>query len=219
MSNTGAPVDILAPGYNILAKSEVLDEYVLMTGTSPAAALVAGSALAELSMNGSLTPAEVEARLIASATPSNTTGSPPVLRTTPIAAATIAFPDGVLTSSPITLSCAIFPSTGPEPDPANILNVFHGVESNASCSIAVSPQDEMEFTFPIDLNLLNPSDLFTLRNGYSWRIRRSDDLDSWDVPQGTISKASAPDGTVWLTAKIPVSGPSGFLRVEVADTP
>lgn len=232
MSNSGAPVDILAPGESIEVMTEA-GSSTEMTGTSPAAALVAGSALAELSMNGSLTPAQVEARIIAAATSSPTPGSPPILRTTPIAAATIAYPDGQITPAPIPLACANFPSTeiqaaaaesesenigSPETD---VLKVFHGVdeECKAPCSIAVLPENEMEFTFPIDISLLNPSDLFTLRNGYAWRIRRSGNLDSWEVPQGSLSKTTAADGTVWLTAKIPASGPSGFLRIEVVDTP
>ena len=232
MSNSGAAVDILAPGENIEVMTEV-GSYTEMTGTSAAAALVAGSALAELSMNGSLTPAEVEARLIAAATSSPSPGSPPVLRTTPIAAATIAYPDGQITSAPIPLACATFPSTETQsadaeseeniapPEASDVLKVFHGVndEFQAPCSIAVLPENEMEFTFPIDLSLLNPSDLFTLRNGYAWRIRRSGNLDAWEVPEGSLSKKTAADGTVWLTAKIPASGPSGFLRLEVVETP
>lgn len=80
MSNTGAPVTLLAPGYQILVKTEAsASSYELMTGTSPAAALATGSALAELSINGSLTPAQLEARLIAIAK----AGTPPILRNPP----------------------------------------------------------------------------------------------------------------------------------------
>lgn len=235
LSNYGTPVNLLAPGYNILVKSETgTDTYATMQGTSAAAALVAGSALAELSINGSLTPAELEAALIASATPSSTAGSPPVLRTTPIAAATIAMPDGPITnpSSTTPLASANFPAPG-SPSPtgettaasatagSDILGVFHGVPepSKAAPSLSVTPQNEMEFTFPVDFKLLDPSDPFTLRNGYSWRIRCSGNLDSWDLAQGSLHKKTAPDGTVWLTAKIPATAPSCFLRIEVAGTP
>ena len=229
MSNSGTPVDILAPGHQI----RVIDEggsQVLMDGTSPAAALVAGSALAELSMNGSLTPAEVEARLIASAK----TGSPPILRTTAIASSTIALPDGLITDPATSLACTNFP-VPPSPAPPEggsegngnssaipeMLQVFYGAgePSKTAPSVSVIPQNLVEFTFPVDFDLLDPSDLFTLRNGYAWRIRCSENLNSWSVPQGSLSKKTDPDGTVWLTAKIPATTPSCFLRIEVADTP
>lgn len=84
MSNFGTAVNIHAPGQNILVKHESTTGYVSMQGTSPAAALVAGTALTELSMNGSLTPAQLEAKLIASAVRATTIGNPRVLRTTPV---------------------------------------------------------------------------------------------------------------------------------------
>ncbi len=81
ISNFGTPVNMLAPGDYVRVKDEITTGYVTMQGTSPAAAMVAGSALAELSINGSLTPAGVEAKLVSSGAPCNTAGSPPVLRT------------------------------------------------------------------------------------------------------------------------------------------
>ncbi|MFM2197877.1 MAG: hypothetical protein RLZZ505_1309 [Verrucomicrobiota bacterium] len=84
ISNFGAPVTIHAPGQNILVKHESTTGYVSMQGTSPAAALVVGTALTELSMDGSLTPAALEAKLISNAAPTSIVGSPPVLRTTPV---------------------------------------------------------------------------------------------------------------------------------------
>ncbi len=225
ISNSGSPVDILAPGFNILAKTEVSGtSYELMTGTSPAAALVAGSALAELSMNGSLTPAQVEARLKDSAKD----GSPRILRSTSIAVATIALPDGLITdpSSPTPLASSSFPSIenfsarSSLAETPSLLNVFHGVDDDCKVrySVSILPRSEMEFTFPIDFSLLDPSDLFTLRNGYAWRIRCSGNLDTWEIPEGSLSKRTASDGTVWLTAKIPAAAPSCFLRVEVVPT-
>ncbi len=84
MSNFGTPVTMLAPGNYVLVKDDDTTSYVTMRGTSPAAGMVAGAALAELSMNGLLTPAGVEAKLISAGAPSNTAGAPPVLRTTPV---------------------------------------------------------------------------------------------------------------------------------------
>ena len=83
MSNFGAPVTLLAPGKDVLVMNET-GSYVKMTGTSPSAALAAGTALTELSMDGSLTPAALEAKLIANGAVSNTVGAPRVLRTTPV---------------------------------------------------------------------------------------------------------------------------------------
>jgi hypothetical protein len=84
MSNFGTPVTLLAPGNNILVKHESQLNYVKMTGTSPAAAMVTGGALVELSKDGTLTPAELEAKLISSGARSNTDGAPRVLRTIPV---------------------------------------------------------------------------------------------------------------------------------------
>ncbi len=83
MSNFGTPVTLLAPGNNVLVMNET-GSYVKMTGTSPSAALAAGTALTELSMDGSLTPAALEAKLISNGAVSNTVGAPRVLRTTPV---------------------------------------------------------------------------------------------------------------------------------------
>lgn len=244
-SNFGAPVDILAPGDLILAKDEVsAGSYVLMQGTSPAAAIVAGSALAELSMNGSLTPAELEAALISAAAPSQTSGAAPVLRSTPTALAHIAIPDGFITDP--ALLVALAGSDFPEPEPIDIelpqgddiaeipihipyqrtalheemLNMLHGPNRNSESNISVYliSENELGFTFPIDLALLDDQDLFTLRNGYTWRIRCADSLEltNWSTPSGQLTKTTAADGTVWITARVPIASDCCLLRIEVA---
>ena len=244
-SNTGDDVDILAPGDMILAKSEDGAD-VFMQGTSPAAAIVAGSALAELSMNGSLTPAELEATLVSAAIASPTSGAPPVIRSTPLAAATISLPDGFLTDPAllIALSSAQFPEDEDEseeppaedPNPGDTsappaepsaprdefhqqtLNMLHGSAHGGEAAISVYKisSQEMGFTFPVDFSLLDGEDLFTLSNGYTWRIRCTDDLSSWEIPQGKLVKNTAPDGSVWLTARVPITSETCYLRIEVA---
>lgn len=234
ISNHGAPVDLLAPGDMILAKDEIsADSYVLMRGTSPAAALVAGSALAELSINGSLTPAEVEAKLIAAAVPSPTPGAPPVLRATSAAAAHIALPDGAITDPALQL--ALTPGSFPDLDASDPdggsgqapdsqpgqthIDALQGSSPSSGNLISLSSNNEIEFTFPIDLSVVDPDNLFALRNGYSWRIRCSEDLITWHSPQGRLDKRTAPDGTVLITATIPKTADACFLRLEVAPTP
>jgi serine protease len=103
MSNTGLPVDLLAPGNGVRVRTDVVaTPFAYMTGTSPAAALVAGSALIELSINGSLTPAEVETLLKNSAKAPALAGSPKILRTTSAANETVncslSNPDGPVIS-------------------------------------------------------------------------------------------------------------------------
>ena len=226
-SNFGADLDILAPGDMILAKNELGGD-IFMQGTSPATAMVAGSALAELSMNGSLTPAEVESALVSAAIASPTGGAPPVLRSTPLAAANIALPDGPITDSTTTVALSVgqFPtsadnSTNPTDESDSDLNsetlgVLHGSNTEESIAVAkVSPQ-EFALTFPVDLLLIDDQDPFALKNGYTWRIRCANDLTSWSVPQGKLSKSTAPDGTVSLTATIPATADSCFFRIEVA---
>lgn len=231
ISNSGTPVDILAPGDLIKAKDEVsADSFVLMRGTSPSAAIVTGTVLAELSLNGSLSPAEVEARIISAAVPSLTSGAAPVLRTTPTAAAHIALPDGLITDSEslVALGSSDFPVSANDsetsPVPSNSVahqqafNILHGanLEGNSPASATVLSPNEIGYSFPVDLLLIDDQDLFTLRNGYTWRIRCSDNFSSWDVPEGQLSKSTRSDGTVWLTARVPVTSDSFFLRIEVA---
>ncbi|MGJ8642933.1 MAG: S8 family serine peptidase [Luteolibacter sp.] len=242
-SNFGTSVDILAPGDLILAKDEIsAGSFVLMQGTSPAAAIVAGSALAELSLNGSLTPAELEATLISAAVPSQTTGAAPVLRSTPTAVAHIALPDGFITDP--ALLVALAGSNFPEPEPIDIelplgfeitdisipyirtalhqeiLDMLHGPNHTGDSSISVFKisDDEIGFTFPIDLTLVDDQDLFTLRNGYTWRIRCADSLalNNWSTPNGQLTKTTASDGTVWITARVPIMSDCCLLRIEVA---
>jgi hypothetical protein len=113
-SNSGAPVDLLAPGLDVDTHSQsAASELVPMTGTSPAAALVAGSVLAELSINGSLTPAQVEDAIKASAifptTVPPTESGPKLLRTTYASTVTIINPDGPVIDStnPIALTATV----------------------------------------------------------------------------------------------------------------
>ena len=59
-SNFGAPVDILAPGLNV--RTEKASPLVTMTGTSPAAALVAGACLPSFPTIRSSRPLELRVR-------------------------------------------------------------------------------------------------------------------------------------------------------------
>ncbi|MGJ8633051.1 MAG: S8 family serine peptidase [Luteolibacter sp.] len=224
ISNYGSAVDISAPGENIKARSYLAaDTFYYSNGTSPASALVAGSALAELSMNGSLTPAEVESTLIAAAAVSSTDGAPPILRTTPTASATIALPDGPITdpSTPISLAYdeLTVPDLSEQSTSTPELSVFYGTtgDSETSNLVSLSPEDEILFTFPVNLTLLDPDNIFSMRNGYSWRICCGENLNSWAVPMGSLSKSTASDGTVWITATIPANNDHGFIRIEVID--
>ena len=67
-SNYGTTVDILAPGDSIRTAQPGTDSPVLKTGTSFAAPFVAGTAALILDLDPNLTPAEIRAILIGSAT-------------------------------------------------------------------------------------------------------------------------------------------------------
>lgn len=104
-SNFGAPVDILAPGFEVDTR---VGANPLMTGTSPATALVAGAVLVKLSASPTFTPAGIESslKLAAQVMPQG----PPVLRSvvapSPEFAAPDVVPDGLLAgaTNPVPLS-------------------------------------------------------------------------------------------------------------------
>lgn len=235
-SNFGTPVDILAPGLNVRTRSEsATSAFVPMTGTSAAAALVAGAVLAELSINGSLTPAQVE-----EAINPNRLG---LLRTTSAFAFTFNKSDGPVISSdspvalsatappvaPQTLSIAsnqagsgITPTIDADGDGIpDMVEIFHkGSVDKAPSAPTLSRIAEQgvqmaQFKFPIAFDYFNRSTPFALGNGYTWGIRCTSNFKTWEVPVGSLSKTTDANGQSWLIATFPSDQPSCFVQIEI----
>lgn len=239
-SNFGAPVDLLAPGLEVATRSvSATSDIVLMDGTSPAAAYVAGAVLAKLSASPTHTPAGIESSLKAAAELS--AAGPKLLRSivppnNTFLAPDVA-PDGMVTNGPIPLTWAR-PSAArsvaapaaniPHPPAADangdgvpdIIAVFHGTPQGVpeSPRISVTADQMVRFKFAIDSDIFDIGEPFLLRNGYMWQIRCSTDLTSWIVPTAEVEKSTV-DGRTYLTAIFPADGPSCFARIEVVPPP
>ena len=238
-TNFGDPLDLLAPGENVLTRDDsATSTLVGMSGTSPAAALVAGAVLTELSINGSLTPEEVEAALKASAKPA--ASGPPLLRTTAAATIAIANPDGPVIPSenplPLTFSApptaqqmiapssipggeVITPSQDSDGDGMpDMIEIFHKggtVGRPPSPALSLAANQQVQFKFPIAFGLFDSTEPFALGNGYRWGIRCTSDFKTWEVPVGSLVKSTDANGQVWLTATFPAGHPSCFVQIEV----
>lgn len=233
-SNHGTPVDILAPGDGVRTRSvSATSDFVPMTGTSASAALVAGSVLAELSINDSLTPAQVESVLIPASRPA-------LLRTTPASAFIFNKSDGPVISSdspvaltapapPIasqTLSTAsiqsgsiITPTVDADSDGIpDMIEIFHSGNSAkipAPPTLSRTGDQQVQFKFPIAFEFFNRSTPFVLGNGYTWGIRCTSNFKNWEVPVGSLLKTTDANGQAWLIATFPATQSSCFARIEV----
>jgi hypothetical protein len=183
MSNYGAPVDILAPGYEVSTRSEsATSPIVAMTGSSPATALVAGAVLAKLSASPTHTPAGIESSLKAASQAA--TSGPRLLRSivAPSSSDTPPdiVPDGPL-AGPISLGQAAtpvqtssaFPTSSSTQAPAavpappaldsdsdgipDIVETFHGAPQGVPPSpvLSLDAAHQIQFKFPIDQDLLD----------------------------------------------------------------
>ncbi len=244
-SNFGAPVDVLAPGSAVRTSLTGTESttFVPMEGTSPAAALVAGMALAELSINGSLTPAQVETALKSSSKiPTNTAG-PGVLRLTYASTIAIRNPDGpvIPATEPALLTAtasstalrsvslnavASTPGINPSvdsdsdgiPDMVEIFHSGHCVQSPAAPTLslaAIEGVQHIRYKFPIAFELFNRQNPFELDNGFTWGIRCTSDFKTWQVPFGSMEKSTDSTGQNWLTATFPAGQSSCFVQIEI----
>ena len=236
-SNFGAPVDILAPGLDVRTRGQsATSAFESMTGTSPAAALVAGAVLAKLSASPTHTPAGIESALKAAA---ETAAAGPVLRS--VVALTSdsippdVAPDGPVTDPliPVSLAWAAAGVSPPASVPggnssqlSHIVDVFHHGNHPSQSGPPPHPQitrsssQETQFSFPVAGDLFDRLNPFLLRNGYTWRIRSSTTLPDWSVPDwsvpvGRLSKSTDSNGRVWLTATFPASEPSCYATIEI----
>ena len=239
-SNFGAPVDLLAPGVDVWSRAESATSPVVnLTGTSASVALVAGCVLTELSINGSLTPAEMEARIKSSAKPNTVAGQPGILRTTPAFSIAIANPDGpiILPEAPQMLaaeeSLESPPAGGEEPGGPggglglvdedsdgipDVVELFHQGHSSgvpAAASLKPIANGQVEFRFPVAFDQFRSSNPFVLNAGHTWKIRCTTDFKNWQVPEGSLTKSTDARGQVWLTATFPAGQTACFVRIEI----
>jgi hypothetical protein len=238
-SNFGVPVDIFSPGDAVRTRSEsATSSFVPMTGTSASAALVAGAVLAELSINGSLTPAQVEGAIKTSAT--NPVGGPGLLLRTPYASTvTINNPDGpvIPSTNPVPLAATAVPnasaaaldsgqngvgmSASLDSDSDGIpdmIEMFHSGcfdKIPAPATISLTANQQVQFKFPIAFDLFRSSNPFSLSNGQTWSIRCTSDFKNWEVPIGCLSKTTDASGQTWLIATFPGGQSSCFARIEI----
>lgn len=240
-SNFGAPVDVLAPGLDVRTRSQsATSPLVLMSGTSPATALVAGAVLAKLSTSPTHTPAGIESALKAAATATNL----PVLRSVVAPSSEFLPPDvapdgpvtpasapvsltwesiGLRTSSPATSGGlnppgASLPATDTNSNGLpDLVETFHGDPRGlpAGPEVSLSADRKIEFKFRIEPDLFDEKNPFTLRNGHTWRIRSSSGLSSWAIPEGNLTKTTDAQGRAWLTASFPATQPACFARIEI----
>ncbi len=240
-SNFGPPVDLFAPGVGVPTRSEsATSDIVLMTGTSPAAALVTGAVLAKLSASPTHTPAGIESSLKAAAEisapglrllrsivpPNNSFTAPDVAPDGPVTSTAISLSwaqPSAARSLPISPAAANLPTSPPPPAPdtngdgvPDIIDVFHGDPQGLpqGPEISLSADQKIQFKFSIASDLFDGENPFVLRNGYTWQIRCSTGLSSWIVPEGELIKSTA-NGRAYLTASFPADGPSCFARVEI----
>jgi hypothetical protein len=198
--------------------------------------------LAELSINGSLTPEQVESAIKASAKVS-ASGGPGLLRTTYASTVTIINPDGPIIPSdePIPLT-ATAPLSAPAGDSTNsieneggitasvdadsdgipdMIEIFHNgccdkIPAPPTLSLATNQgTPQIQYKFPIAFDLFRSSNPFALANGYTWGIRATSNFKSWQVPVGSLSKTTDANGQTWLIATFPGGQPSCFVQIEI----
>jgi hypothetical protein len=233
-SNHGAPVDILAPGDGVRTRSvSAISPFELMTGTSASAALVAGSVLAELSINGSLTPAQVESVLIPASRPAllrttsasafifNKSDGPVISSDSPVALTAPAPPvaSQTLSTASIQSGSIITPTVDADADGIpDMIEIFHSGNSAkipAPPTLSRTADQQVQFKFPIAFEFFNRSTPFVLGNGYTWGIRCTSNFKNWEVPVGSLLKTTDANGQAWLIATFPATQPSCFARIEV----
>lgn len=200
-TNSGAAVDLYAPGFEVRTVSLPTPEpgaFYPMSGTSPAAALTAAAAVIELSKQPDLTPQQVEAAL--------TTG----------ALATVSAPE-----APAAALVQVQPDPEGDSDRDGAPDIIESFFGSNPADPAVVPDPptvakaggQARLSFPV------AADLFAggheLTDGSTWKVWCSADLKAWTEATGTIEAGPAAAGKIPVTFTVATAEPSCFLRVEV----
>lgn len=197
-SNYGASVDFYAPGEDVQAlryANPASGQYDLMTGTSPATALAAATALTQLSLNPGFTPAELEASLEDLAYNNSTVS----LIQVPIGDS-----DG---DGAHDLLEAFMGS-----DPQDILDQPDGPTIHGSGSSA-------QIEFSIDASRFDSSNPSSLTDGTTWKVLCSQDLTTWTDATGSFTYGTAADSKIPVTFTTSTTDDACFLRLQITPAP
>jgi len=189
--------------------------------------------LAELSINGSLTPAQVESVLIPASRPAllrttsasafifNKSDGPVISSDSPVALTAPAPPvaSQTLSTASIQSGSIITPTVDADADGIpDMIEIFHSGNSAkipAPPTLSRTADQQVQFKFPIAFEFFNRSTPFVLGNGYTWGIRCTSNFKNWEVPVGSLLKTTDANGQAWLIATFPATQSSCFARIEV----
>jgi hypothetical protein len=218
-SNWGTPVDLYAPGEEVRTLNYAAPKsgsYSTMSGTSPSAALTTAAALIELSKDPTLTPGQVEERLVGVAYPAAEDFYP-----TPL--------EGQGQSYPSEIATLVQVQPNPEPDSdfdgsADVLESFFAsnpadaADRPAALGLAQA-SGQVTISFQVAQEQFNPADIYNLVNGSKWKVQFSSDLKVWQDATGTLSVGSPAEGRVPMVFAAPLEQQKGFLRLQVLQPP
>ena len=213
-SNWGEPVDLYAPGEQVRTLNYAAPKsgsYSTMSGTSPSAALTTAAALIELSKDPTLTPAQVEERLVGVAYP----------------AASEFYPSGSEAAAASQGDIATLVQVEPNPEPdsdfdgsADLLESFFASNPADATDRPAAPgiaqaSGQVAVSFQVAQEQFNPADIYNLANGSTWKVQFSTDLHVWKDAIGTLSVGTPAGGRVPMVFAAPLEQEKGFLRVQV----
>ncbi|MGB6219933.1 S8 family serine peptidase [Haloferula sp.] len=203
-SNFGAAVDFYAPGDSVRTVRVSAPQsgfYDASTGTSPAAALATGAALATLSMHPNYSPAELEASLKAS------------------------------THAGVAVNLVQLPPIDSDGDGVHdVLERFAGSdpldlnETPAKPTVAGSSlpggMTTVSISFTIDSDLFNAGNPFELNDGITWRVMESPCLKSWSTStSGELSYGAVSNGRIPVTYTRVGDESCCYLKLEITPAP
>jgi hypothetical protein len=201
-TNTGPAVDLYAPGQNVRTVNPANPQpgiYGSADGTSPASALTAAAALIQLSLNPSLTPAQVEEALTSTA------------------------------YAPAVSTALVQVRPDPEGDSdldgaSDIIESFFG-SNPGNPAVLPTPMSlarasgQARLSFNVSSELFNPATPYVLTDGSTWKVRVSGNLKDWQDATGTLTQGTAAAGVIPLTFSVPNASSKVFLRIEVVPPP
>lgn len=199
-TNFGSAVDFYAPGENVRTLdylSPASGTYDTMSGTSPAAGLAAAAALVELSKNPTLSPANVEESL-----------------------------KETIYASSVNLLQIQPPDDGDGDGVADLLEKFFGTDPENPADRPIAPivartDSGASLSFHVASDLFNGANPYTLTDGTTWKMLRSDDLNEWSQASGTLASGADTGGRTPLTFSTSTETHQAacFLRIEVTPAP
>jgi hypothetical protein len=206
-TNTGAPVDLYAPGQNVRTINPATPQpgnYASANGTSPASALTAAAALIQLSLHPTFSPAQVEEAL------TTTAYAPLAARGAETTALVQVLPD---------------PEGDSDLDGASdIIESFFG-SNPANPAVLPAPMSvarlsgQARLSFQVSSDLFNPATPFVLTDGSTWKVRVSGNLTDWQDATGTLTPGVAVNGVIPMTYTVPNGTSKVFLRIDVTPPP